>query len=218
MIYEERPALRRDPWTPDDTCVGEVVGVSSNVFDSDEGPPTYDSGATRMGPADWDVSGLVRSWFTGSVEMDALLLRGHVRREAHGDDNAACVSALNEVRLAVTVLAEGPPVESGPLPLDLIEIKPAAESNPLPGSLIGVPTATSTPGPVERAKQDVDTDVLVYRSPTPTCMLPHEGHHSQDPGLTTKPGDAQTIRSVTSTPTYTPEPIVVPKPRSGVVQ
>jgi hypothetical protein len=218
LLYKESPALLRAPWTANDTCVGGVVGVSDNWFDSDEGPPVYDAAASRTGPAEWDVTGLVRSWFTGSAGQ-SLLLRGHFARDGHQKDNAACVSALNDVRLEVRVLAEEPIVESRALPSELVEIRPAADSNRLPGDLIGAPTATSTPRPVERDKQDVDTDILVYKSPTPTHMLPHEvPKPAPDPGFTTKPDNAQTIRSVTSTPTQTPEPMVVPKPRSGIVQ
>src|SRR5688572_29879084 len=32
LLYKESPALLRAPWTANDTCVGDVVGVSDNWF------------------------------------------------------------------------------------------------------------------------------------------------------------------------------------------
>ena len=219
LLYEETPALRRDPWTASDTCVGDIAGAFENSFRADEGPATYDTGASREGANAWDVTGVVRSWFTGSAAGSYLLLRGHLARDQHGHDNAACVSALNEVRLEILVLAEPQEFESGPLPSDLIQERPPAAVNRLPGDLVIASTPMSTTGPIAREKQDVDVDVLIFRTATPSPATTVGPIRPPERGVAAKPGgDSQLVRAVTSTPTRTPEPMFVPRPNSPFVQ
>jgi hypothetical protein len=102
------------------------------------------------------------------------------------------VTQVTGLRLEVVVMSAPDPFEAVLVPSDVVV----------------APTSTRTPGPTERDKQDVDRDLLVQRVPTNT------------PGslVQTKPNTSETIRAATLTPTHTPEPMFVPKPRGPFTQ
>jgi hypothetical protein len=206
LSYDETPRTRGNPWTGSDTCVGQVVGLFG--VDDEDGQPrprTYDSGASRSGATEWNVTGLVSSWFTGAAENNGLLLLGQLEPGQYGDDSKACLSVVTNLRLDVTVMRESQVMESDVLPSDLIRAN--------------TPTPTRTPGPIERDKQNVDTDLLVYKTPTPTHTLPGDiDAQPRSSEVVSKPSGSDLVRAVTSTPTRTPEPIVVPKPRGPFTQ
>jgi hypothetical protein len=216
LVFMETQLERKNLGAELDSCVANVLGVSDVVlgkritYDSgavrDDTPPLDDDGSPVPGTA-WTVTGLVRSWFTGSAENHGLLLRGHKETlEDLGDSSMACFSEVTNARLLVTVMRDPDPARVA-LPRDLV-LAPTL-----------TPTPTRTPGPVERDKQDVDVDVLIYKSPTPTHTLPGDSEaQPRSSGVVSKPSGSDLVRAVTSTPTRTPEPMVVPKPRTGITQ
>jgi hypothetical protein len=148
----------------------------------------------------------VNSWFIGSADNNGILLMGQLEPGQYDDETKACLSVVTNLTLEVTVMRESELVVTNRVPGELIRAN--------------TPTPTRTPGPIERENQDVDADILIYRSPTPTHMLPG-GMQSESPpsGVVTKPGgSSDLVRVATSTPTRTPEPMVVPKPRGPFVQ
>jgi hypothetical protein len=203
LKFDERARGLQGKWMSADTCVGQILGiVRVDVVEGQPRPQTYDSGATQLVPVEsdgaglvhavWDVTGLVRTWFTGSAENQGLLLAGHLQPGQFGEESQACVTQVTGLHLEVVVMSE-------PAPFDAVL---------LPSDLVVAPTPTRTPGPIERAQQDMDGAVLVQRVPTNTPA----------PTIQTKPNTSQIIRTGTLTPTSTSEPMVVPKPRSPFVQ
>jgi hypothetical protein len=90
LKFDERERGLQGQWVSADTCVGQVLGINRvDMVGGQPRPQTYDSGAQQRLPVEsdgaglvhavWDVTGLVRTWFTGSTDDQGLLLVGHLQ-------------------------------------------------------------------------------------------------------------------------------------------
>jgi hypothetical protein len=205
LRYEETPAIRANPWDDKSHCVGDVGFVSGVDTSSGEPVESIPGAGVRHDDTDWDVTGVVRGWLLDPTTNNGLLLSGLLEEGQYGDGSKACLSSVSKLFIDVTFLGE----------------PELAETDLLSSDLVAAATRTSTPGPVERIEQDADKNVLIYRSPTPSpaTTVGTSSGSAPDPGFVSKArNDAQIVRAVTPTATRTPEPMVVPKPRSPFVQ
>jgi hypothetical protein len=183
ITYDERIQAREEGDANRPTCIAEMAASGSEDPSNNFLYPTYDSGASRLGPNAWDITGVFRSWFTGSADNHGVVLKGF--DEGFPFNNGACVSEVNNFQIVVKFMGE---VASAPISAPSIagERRPGIDSLSVEGLPAGLGnTSSSIAGERKPGIDSINVEGLPITTPEP--VDPDNADNASDTGPTPTP-------------------------------
>jgi hypothetical protein len=200
ITYDERILTREEGDVNRPTCIAEMAGSSSEDPSNNFLYPTYDSGASRQGPNAWDITGVFRSWFTGSADNHGVVLKGF--DEGFPFNNGACVSEVNNFQIVVKFMGE---VTSAPVSAPSIagERRPGIDSLSVEGLPTGSGNSSSSIAGERRPGID-SINVEGHPTTTPEPVDPDNADNASNTGPTPTPIGLPAGAASSTGPTPTP--------------